>query len=171
MHSNLFTTTVARTGDTDGIIYGYYYNWTEMKDFNDNVGGNGTWSDLFYEDTNYSIPATGFHIPKHSTQVGLNDGDIDKLASILGSTSAVRAKLQLGYDGWWTPIAGFGSSNYAAMWIDARYSYYAANIVPGCGVVALWDSNNYDNYSMLFTNITDLRANVRLVRTITQSQW
>lgn len=171
MHNDGFTTDVARTGDSYGTTYGYYYNWTEVKDFNDNAGGNGTWSDFFYEDPNYTTNAFGFHIPKHSTQVGLNDGDIDKLASVLGSTSAVKDRLNLSPDSWWTPIGGFGSSNYAGMWIDARYSYYAANIVPGCGVVAQWDGNNNNNYALLFTNITDLRANVRLVRTIAKSQW
>ena len=171
MHNNGFVTDIYRPGDANGTTYGYYYNWQEISKFEDNAGGNGTWSDYFYEDANYLTNAIGFHLPKHSTQVGLNDGDFDKLASVLGSTSAIRAKLQLGYDQWWTPIGGFWNNNYAGMWIDVRNSYYAANIVSGCGVVAKWDGDDNDHYWLLFTNIEDLRANVRLVRNITSAQW
>jgi len=167
MHTDAFATTTKRSGDDSGLIYGYYYDWNELVDGQDGIGWS--WNDWVYSDNALTISAIGFHIPRQSTTVGGTDGDIEKLASILGSTTLVRSKLQINYDGVsdGTPY----STTKAMIWMDVRTGYYYMNQIPGCGAMALWNQNTAGSMAIFFTNIPDLKANVRLVRDISLSQW
>ncbi len=155
-------------GDTDGSQHGYYFLWDQMEDAAD----NSSWQYLVYRENDYNtaISSNPFHLPKVDTNVGSNDGDITKLASILGSTSLVRQKLQMDYDGVDNSSPAF-NTNHAYMWLEVRGTYAQANKVTGCGVLAKWDGQNNDHFWHSFTNITNLKANTRLVRNITSSEW
>jgi len=151
--------------------HGFYYSWNQIE----SAADANDWQYMIYRDASGSTPIIGeqFHLPKlNSTLIyGQNDGDIEKLASMLGSTSLIRQKLQMVCDGVYVSpsISGF-DNRYAYMWIEVRATPWASDPQSGCGCLGSWDSQNNNNFSLVFSN-NILKANVRLVRNITQSQW
>jgi hypothetical protein len=164
---DLFSNTSFYPGDTYGLTHGCYYPWDQIED---EVDGDNweyiVWADEYWTE----ISGNQFHLPKIDTYGGANDGDITKLAMMLGSTSLVRQKLALAYDGVDNSYPEFVNT-HAYMWIEARGTYAEVNKVTGCGVLAKWDGADSDHFWHVFTNITNLKANVRLVRDITSAQW
>jgi hypothetical protein len=167
LQTNLYQDFSFYPGDTDGSLHGYYYLWNQMKDAAD----ANDWQYIVFRDANWTpIDGQQFHLPKINTVVGTNDGDIEKLASMLGSTSLIPQKLQLSYDGVANTVPPF-NTRYANMWIEVRGTFYQPNIVPGCGVYGEWDSQANNSYCLFFTNMSNIKANVRIVRNINSTQW
>jgi hypothetical protein len=160
-----------------GLVHGCYLPWNQLVDIQDGIDGG--WELLISEDENGDLPAVGFHIPRGERTISDGTDDILRFASKLGSTSLVRSALDLQYDNF---INGQGQYFYSSdtspstatcayIWIDRRNSYNSGNIVPGCGVSAMWYKNQNDNYANGFGNDPLGRMNVRLVRDLTRSQW
>ncbi len=142
-----------QSGDATGSTYGMYYRWGYNFD---NMSQND-WNQMVY-DVNWTS-LSGFHIPTET--------DINNLASVVGSTRGLRSFLQLGYDG----AKNYGpdyTTDFAAMWVSQPGN---PNIVRDCGVFLQWKRYENDRMYYFYTNIEDLRVNVRLVRNITASQW
>ncbi len=165
--TDLFQNVSYYPGDTYGATHGVYYPWSQIEDAAD----NNDWKSIVYKDNGYtSVSGEFFHLPKMDTYVGANNGDITKLAMMLGSTSLVRKKLALDYDGVDNSYPEFVNT-HAYMWIEARGTYQQPNIAPGCGALAKWDGADNDHFWYSLPGITNLKANVRLVRNITAAQW
>jgi len=154
-------------GDTDGAVHGTYYTWSQVTDVQDGI--NGGWETIVYTDgTNY-LGVEGFRIPKYSNSY---QGEIDVLASMLGSTSLIKNKIQLANDNLLmngsTPI---GNSAWGSILYDVRGTVMASSQWTGCPAMAAWDGTNNNSFFLWFPNASGLQGNIRLVRTITQSQW
>ncbi|MBQ3658396.1 MAG: hypothetical protein II956_16390 [Bacteroidales bacterium] len=161
----------ARSNDSDGTKYGYYYPWegnlTEIDDFDELFVKKKYVNGVVEE-----IPQTGFHIPT------LND--MNELDKLIGGNQ-VREKLNINFDGTYSPDFNVWTWNYAWFWVDPRdYSHWPENNgidpgkVEGCGVLAVWypASAGKGKYRWLtYTNDKHLCANVRFMRTITKAQW
>lgn len=154
-------------GDVDGSVHGYYYPWENQVE---SGADNNDWAYIIFRDENYTpISGNQFRLPR----VDINCGsDFQNLASVLGSTSLIRAKLQVVYDGVdnWGPAF---DTQLAGFWMEVRGGCVEANLQPHCGAVAMWDKLNgqNDNFAYWFTNIETSKANVRLMRNITSAQW
>jgi len=148
---------------------GLYYDWNvEIASLEDGLSGplGYGWNEMMYEEATGTINCVGFHLPKGNSYPAT--GDFEKLAQMLGSTSAIRAKLNIPYG---TDYTTPWNPSVAGVWIDVRNTPGAPNIVPGCGVVALWKAWESDRFYYSFTNINNYHANVRLVRNISRAQW
>ena len=132
--------------------YGGYYEWAI------NFATTTSWDGLVYSDASLdpSTVINGFKIPTFA--------DLDKLGSILGSTSLIPSKLSMNYDGLWSNYSNYHfSTDIAAMWVHCPGD---PNVVPGCGVVALWKTSQNNVMTGSYTNMTNLGANIRIVRDI-----
>jgi len=140
-----FGTAYYASGDTYGLNKGAYHNWNDASSI------DGFQSRLIYNSD--GSPYANFHLPTMS--------DINNLAHMLGSTSAIKNKLQLAYDGYWGAGVNWETTT-ACMWINNPGD---PNIVPGCGVFGKWDGQNNNNFWMVYPNYA-VKVNVRLVRTV-----
>lgn len=154
-------------GDTDGSVHGYYYLWENQIE---SGADNNDWSQIIFSDEYYT-PVSGeqFRLPR----VDINCGsDFINLASVLGSTSLIRAKLEVDYDGVdnWSPAF---DTQLAGFWMEVRGGCQEGNLQPHCGALAMWDNQNghVDRFAYWYTNIETTKANVRLMRNITSAQW
>jgi hypothetical protein len=177
LKTDIFLDNMFYPNDVNGLVHGYYYPWNQFTNIQDGIDGG--WELMVSEDIEGEIPAIGFHIPRGERTIGDGTDDILRFASKLGATSLVRSTLDLQYDNF---INGEGQYFYstdtspstatcAYIWIDRRNSYNSSNIVPGCGVSAMWYKNQNDQYANGFGNDPRGRMNVRLVRNLTRSQW
>jgi hypothetical protein len=154
-------------GDVDGSVHGYYYLWGNQIE---SGADNNDWSQIIFSDANYtSISGNQFRLPR----VDINCGsDFQNLATVLGSTSLIRAKLEVIYDGVdnWGPAF---DTQLAGFWMEVRGGCQEANLHPHCGALAMWDKQNghNDRFAYWYTNIETSKANVRLMRNITSAQW
>lgn len=169
LHSNYFTHS-SRPDDDSGTKYGYYYPW------------KGTLDDITQEEWNILLfqtedmdgeNANGFHIP--------NCTDFIKLNQIVGQNEKLQNLLQVEYDGtyrprtddWQEDAGGFWQSPYDPTMFHNPYCI-DPGLEDGCGIIMLAFLNNprfRDGFWACYTNVKDIRCNVRLMRTISKSQW
>jgi hypothetical protein len=70
----------------------------------------------------------------------------------------------MAYDGFWSNYSNYHfSTDIAAMWV---YTPGERNQVSGCGVAVMWKKSNNNEMTGLYTNMTNLGANIRIVRDI-----
>jgi len=146
------------SGDPDSTQYGTFYKW-QGDLFNLT---QSDW-DFMMTDANWNAE-TGFHIPTLT--------DINNLSSLVGGSANIPNYLNLTYGGYYHPILNentpLPSPNADdVMWVKTTYHE------PGCGVFyaipkVITDENG--SY-VCYTNMSEIGCNVRLVRTITMSQW
>lgn len=151
---------VVHPDDPDGSKHGFYYVWDgNLSDIEP-----ADWEYMLYDANGESV--SGFHIPDRA--------DISRLATILGGSKKIPQYLNMDYDGTYNPNASSSvnfKANNAAFW---TYPLDDLNQVQGCGVVADWyypGSSRSDNWITSYTNIAALHVNLRLMRTLTISQW
>lgn len=160
------------SGDSTGAMYGTYYKW------------EGDLFNLTQTDWNFmmtdadSVSVQGFHIP--------NFTDLNNLATIVGGFANIPQYLNLKYGGTYYPLFNdddlFPASNKdAIIWRD----YHDINLWPnypdgadpnkvdGCGIFNGWPQVITDDHGpyVAYPNNTEVCCNIRLVRTITMSQW
>jgi len=145
----------------------FYYKWTDLDDLQDHVYGG--WDLVVYEDAACTIPSSNFHIPYASVTgaQGL-DGEINYLASMIGSKAQIRERLNIAYEAFmfWGPQ----SDKVAQIWYDVRLTEYERNVVKDCGAVAHWEKPG-PSFGVAYPVYTTFGAKVRLVREISQAQW
>ncbi len=133
-----------------GKDYGLYYTWAN------NFTQTTSWNGLVYEDASLTISINDFNIPTFA--------DLNKLGSIIGSTSLIPRVLRMNYDGLWSNNSNYHfSTDIAAMWADSPGD---PNIEPGCGVVCMWKISTNNVMTAGYTNMQNLGVNVRIVRDI-----
>lgn len=160
------------SGDPDSTQYGTFYKW--QGDLDDLTQTD--WNFMMTDENDNSV--TGFHIPTAT--------DFDNLASIVGGSANIPQYLNLTYGSNYYPLFDDddlypGSNAGAILWENFRdpniWTDYPngedPNRVAGCGVFYCWPKVIDDDHRpyVCYTNIDELGCNVRLVRTITMSQW
>ncbi len=172
LHTGWFTHS-NQPGDEDGIVHGYYYPWEGTL----NDVGTSDWNDLIFRyPDEESEHETGFHIP--------NSTDIDNLRRIVGDNAVLQDEklLSILNDGTYSLKFHQWDTHTGAFWLNPCdpmiWSQFPCSMDPnkaeGCGVVMMYflnDALHGDKLWRCYTTIQDLRCNVRLMRTISKSQW
>lgn len=162
------------SGDTAATQYGTFYKW--QGDLDDLTQTD--WDFMMTDENDNSV--TGFHIPTLT--------DFRNLATIVGGIENIPQYLNLTYGNDYYPLFDdddlFPDSNASAiLWEnfrDPNIWYWPdcpngtdPNRVAGCGVFYAWPRVIDDDHRpyVAYTINEELGCNVRLVRTITTSQW
>ncbi|MBQ3655234.1 MAG: hypothetical protein II956_00105 [Bacteroidales bacterium] len=151
LHEDMFTyTPYHQDNDPYGKLHGFYYPWC------------GELDDVIQADWDEFIPnAPGFRIPTAK--------DLTDLGAVVGKNNR-RSILEVEYDGFCEPSTpadfSYRTNNGCGFWVNCQND---PSRVDGCGVIGNWYKD--DAFVLSFTNIKDICCNVRLVRTLTKSQW
>ena len=148
LHEDMFTGRFFfQNEDTKGENHGYYYPWC------------GSLDDVIQDDWDEFCSEQGFRIPTAK--------DLTDLRDVVGKNNR-GIILNVELDGFYYPDFPLEHSyitNNGGFWINAQND---PNRVSGCGVIANWYG---DDLLISYTNNKDICCNVRLVRTLNQSQW
>lgn len=153
LHETCFYPYWYQSGDSNGTQHGFYYKWfnciknVPQYEWNFVIRGKD------------SSDRSGFRVPKES--------DLEDFATLYGSTAGMSDVLEIEFDGFRIPGTDIFENTYGCFWLD----FIDANVQPGCGVMLEWYSNDPIHPWHHFPSRTEIGANVRLVRTLTTSQW
>ncbi|MBQ3657586.1 MAG: hypothetical protein II956_12175 [Bacteroidales bacterium] len=151
---------ICQDGDEDGEKYGGYYRWEDLKritqrDMDDLITNCKT-----------GAPETGFHIP--------NEDELEALYFYLFRNDDRNGfiALKLNYDGFYDKsLAKFDHPDNAYIWINSNRNKYHPNPENFVGSMAMWPKRKNGELNFGYTNNTELYLNVRLMRTLKDSQW
>lgn len=163
IHEDWFDSYVVYNEENNGKR-DFFYRWKgDIYDMRP-----GDWDE--YIANNNGIEEKGFHIA--------NVIDLQKLTKIVGDFSNACKLIDIVYDGYYTKEPNYHHWNdkKAYFWlfpVSSTYDYsgMSENIEKDCGVLAV--INPEDDYytTILYTNIKDIYARLRLVRDITPEKW
>ncbi len=148
----------------DGSVHGYYYRWeNQITDVADNNG----WKYLVCADKNYTEFDRPFRLPRIQRYY-CELGDDLRLGQLLGSTYAIKSKLQLQDDGYYNAHIPIFKKGVSCFWLETRRTCTPHNS-EHCGVLSTW--NNNGSYYLHGLSLPNVYANVRLMRDIRKSDW